>query len=168
MGFEPFRPLKLAGYRTKPSNNIYFFSARRFGHLLLGLYPAVIEDRGGIWCSTSDLSGEQWTRPLRVWESAIVTQTRTRDWPVEFSGLSSDDAAADAAVDAAADLRIVIEHDVHISLGGPTYFKTLCINASVPRVCEYHVDASPSSSREAEGGDLCARIARVLKAEQEL
>ena len=30
-------------------------------------------------------------------------------------------------------VRIAIEHDVHISLGGPDYFRTLCVNATAPR-----------------------------------
>jgi hypothetical protein len=61
------------------------------------------------------------------------------------------------------ELRIVIEHGVHISLGGKDYFETLCRNVSVPRLCDYRF---PGLGRlEAEGAvDVCARIGRGFEA----
>jgi len=142
--FGKFQQLQIDDYQPSASNNIYFISVRRVGHSLLGLFPATIGAAAGVWCVTS-ANGVQWSSPIRVWESAVVTETRTRDWPVD-TGNAADDP-----------LSFIIEHDVHISLGGPDYFETLCVNTTVPRLCEYRFSAGASTR------DLCVRMANGVR-----
>jgi len=140
--FGAFQQLEFEGYKLEPKNNIYYMSVRPLGQQshLLGLFPAVIDAVGGMWCSTST-DGLRWARPLRVWESAVVTSERTRDWPVESAKLPED--------------GILIEHDVHVSLGGPNYFDTLCVNASLPRLCSYRFPSAGAIPAD----QICAHLA---------
>ena len=52
-----FEQIKLKGVRFGAShakNNIYFWTVQRIGrHALLALFPAVLNGKGGVWCSTS-------------------------------------------------------------------------------------------------------------------
>ena len=144
--FGAFRQLEFDGYTPKKENNIYYMTVRRLSQQshLLGLFPAILEGLGGVWCSTSS-DGVHWARPLRVWESAVVTGERTRDWPVESSNLP--------------EIGVLIEHNVHISLGGPDYFDTLCVNVSLPRLCSYRFPAAAAVPAE----KICAHMASAVQ-----
>ena len=153
--FGPFSQLEFDGYTQKPENNIYFISVRVIGDGLLGLYPAVIDKLAGIWCSASS-DGVTWTKPVRMWWSEVVFETRSKDWPVDIH--TSEATNGDGA---SVGFEIVVEHDVHISLGGVDYFKTLCVNATKPRLCSYRFKHYGSASYE-----TCTRMADDLAAQE--
>ena len=144
--FGAFQQLEFEGYTPKKENNIYYMTVRRLSQRshLLGLFPAILEGLGGVWCSTSS-DGVHWARPLRVWESAVVTGERTSDHPVESSNLP--------------EIGVLIEHNVHISLGGPDYFDTLCVNVSLPRLCSYRFPAAAAVPAE----KICAHMASAVQ-----
>ena len=83
--------LRFDGYRLRSENNIYLTTVRtvRFAGrprdsraLLLGLFPAAIEGRGGLYAAVS-LDGVAWTAPRRLLNSRVLTDWRTQDHPVE-------------------------------------------------------------------------------------
>ena len=74
-----------------------------------------------------------------------MTGERTRDWPVESSNLP--------------EIGVLIEHNVHISLGGPDYFDTLCVNVSLPRLCSYRFPAAAPVPAE----KICAHMASAVQ-----
>ena len=212
--FGRFRQIVLDGYIPERRNNIYFFTARRLPpragssssdgeQQLLGLFPAVLsEDRrqipgdkpprqdGGIWCSISS-DGVNWERPTRVWESAVVTETRTRDWPVELAG---GDDAENGDGNGHGPLRILVQHDVTIDEGGEDYWQRFCtrtmiqdtggggirinagrwghmrVPANPPRICEYKFKLSEiladwpkaADGVESQGYNPCGAIAAAL------
>lgn len=49
---------------------------------MVGLFPAVVEGKGGLYCAVSR-AGVHWSRPLRILQSEVVDGTRTRDHPVD-------------------------------------------------------------------------------------
>ena len=166
-----YSQLVFDGYTMAPENNIYLISVRAVGTGLLGLYPAVIDNRAGIYCSASS-DGVHWSSPTRVVWSAVLYGSRSKDWPVDVytSEASPSNAAAvhSAGIGgvtrtSSSHLDIVIEHDVHISLGGPDYFKTLCVNATKPRLCSYRLKLKHGESASHQ---MCLRMAEELRAHE--
>ena len=115
---------------------------------------------------------------MRVWESATVTEYRSRDWPVD---VQDADAARADDVGGGAALRVLVEHDVTIDEGGPDYWQRFCTtslehtggalkmkrsphmparqNSTPPRVCEYRVRLTPSD-------EMCTQLARQVGAHE--
>jgi hypothetical protein len=158
--FGRFRQLQFGGGGPTPKNNIYFLTVRRAprGGGLLGLFPAVLGGTGGVWCATSD-DGVRWSTPVRVWEAAVVTKTRVRDAPIDDSS-----AAHEESSQAKESLTVLMQHEVHVSLGGPDYFETLCVNTSLPRLCAYRFGALPA---DLAGPALCTHMATAVRAHED-
>lgn len=74
--------------------------------ILLGLYPAVFGDIGGIFGSVSR-DGLRWSRPMKVLDSKVVNKVRTQDHPVELVGRHPMPIDADRP-----NITIAVHHDV--------------------------------------------------------
>ena len=111
LSLSPNRPDRLAqlsfrNYTLKQDNNIYYFSARSlWGRAFIGLFPAVIEGHGGIYCAVS-YEGVKWSAPLRVLASPVRLETRTQDHPLEQDATLGVNEA-----------ELTVEHQVYLHLG---------------------------------------------------
>ena len=101
---EPFKTLEFEGYEVGTENNIYFMAVKALrNEMLVGLFPAIIEGKGGIYLSSSK-NGVQWTQPQLLMESEHEGP-RTRDFPVD--GFVIEDYRLVFSVDH----QIYLEHD---------------------------------------------------------
>ena len=78
-----FQSLIFDDYEITMHNNIYFMDVQCMGHdeMLVGLFPAVIGGKGGIYLSHSQ-DGLHWSKPRRIMASPPVGY-RTKDYPVD-------------------------------------------------------------------------------------
>ncbi|KAL1511591.1 hypothetical protein AB1Y20_006385 [Prymnesium parvum] len=136
--------LHFHNYSIKQSNNIYFFAVRPLWEdALLALFPAVIEGRGGIFCSVSR-EGVHWSRPLRILASPVVHGSRTRDHPIDQAG-PLDDAA----------IEIGVQHDVYLHLGRASS----CDAVPLPSFCSYRLEWE--GARPPHLASVCPRLASL-------
>ena len=74
-------------------NNIYYMNVQPAGERLLAVFPAVLDDAGGVWVATSS-DGEHWSRPLRVFASKVI-DGRTDDHPAGLVLRAGSELAGD-------------------------------------------------------------------------
>ena len=126
---EPFRALEFADYERTQDNNIYFMSIEAREDALVGLFPAVIDGRGGIYYSEST-DGLHWLKPQLLMESNIFGP-RTDDYPVD--GFV---ASASGGLSFAVDHGIVLEHGKEVDAAASQ--SGAC---TPPHTCRYELSA---------------------------
>ena len=109
-----FEAVELEGV-ARNTTNLYFASVavRADGEKLVGLFPGILRDEGGVWLSDS-ADGVHWSRPLRLMEVPIHrgADGSARTALHSVGGFS---ASADGAVHFEVDHRINLDHTCGIN-----------------------------------------------------
>ena len=134
----PFQALEFEGYSRTQENNIYFMAVEARGDRLVGLFPAVIDGRGGVFYSESS-DGRRWTQPQLLMESETFGP-RTDDYPVDGF------VASATGLTFSVDHGIVLEHGADVSQQASE--KGEC---TPPHTCRYEVAASALEKLVSEG-----------------
>tara|TARA_B110000008_G_scaffold257327_1_gene275415 strand:+ start:896 stop:1669 length:774 start_codon:yes stop_codon:yes gene_type:complete len=124
--FSKFRQLIFTNYTQNQYNNIYFFLAYQYNKMMIGIFPAVINYKGAIWCSTSR-DGIIWSKPLSIFESVVMNEVRISDWPVDLQVFNSNLQVT---------LQLTLQHNVKIEFHND-FFQTLCDVQPPTEVCTY-------------------------------
>jgi hypothetical protein len=86
--WSTFRLLEIKGVEHKQENNVYFMAVstertKDGSERLWGIFPAAINNTGGVWISSST-NGFEWSFPTLFMKSNILDDWRTNDHPVSF------------------------------------------------------------------------------------
>lgn len=130
-GWSRWAPLVFEGVQTAAANNIYLFAAQPRAGRLVGVFPAVLGGRGGVWVSESR-DGLHWSAPARMLRSVVYPEWRTADYPVDAPLRLSAQASAERR-----ELDVFVEVGVRLEHGDD-----LAKCATPPQLCRYSVPAA--------------------------
>lgn len=131
-GWSQWAPLVFEGVETTAANNIYLFAAQPRAGRLVGIFPAVLGGRGGVWVSESR-DGLHWSAPARMLRSVVYPEWRTSDYPVDAPLVPSQQPTRGAE----RELDIFIEVGVRLDHG-----EGLAACTTPPQLCRYSVPAA--------------------------